>query len=83
MPDPRATPDAATAPLSSSADVCHVLAQGERVEILFGVSGVDEQGQRTVGLQQRVLLGTAGAAQLQDLMTALLQSPATPPGRAG
>lgn len=61
-------------------DLCQVQRLGAEVVIVFGrrVPSVLADGAEGVAPVHRVSLGAAGAARLQDLMTALLQDE---PGR--
>lgn len=59
------------------ADLCHIERIGSRVQMSFGrrVPSPLAAGAEGVQLQLQVGLAVAGAAQLQDLLLALLQAP--------
>lgn len=68
------------------ADLCQVQRHGDRVQMSFGrrVPSALLDGAEGVQLQHQVSLPAAGAAQLQDLLLALLQADAAPlPPEAG
>lgn len=79
MPEPQTAHPNDAAPVAAYADVCNVQRGAEGVALLFGRRTAAGPGAQDVALQCRVVLGTAGAARLQDMMTALLQG-AEPPG---
>lgn len=77
----NAAPQPAQPPADPAfADLCHVERHGNRVQMSFGRRVPSElvDDAEGVQLQQQIGLAAAGAAQLQDMLLALLQ--ATPPG---
>ena len=73
--DPTST---AVAPAESRAELVAVRRDGDGVVIHFGHRRSLGDGALGAAVQHRVALGSAGAAQLQDMLTALLQGAAPP-----
>lgn len=78
MPDPQSAKPSEPAPTAAFADVCNVQRDAQGVALLFGRRAALGPGVQGVALQSRVVLGAAGAARLQDMMTALLQGTELP-----
>lgn len=75
---PVLPPSADAAVLQSHCDVCSVVAGADGVLIAFGERGPSavHPGAQSVAERHRVVMATATAAKLQDLMLALLNEPA-------